>query len=354
VILPLVYPNSSAGPTTVSLPTAVNPNIAIPYSMQYNITIEHQQGNNAFRLSYIGTNTRHGDYNYNINQPAPNAGLFINQPRLFPAYPAINYLTNGAGHQYNGFTAEVKRRGPAGLNYQLSYTLAKDIGDLERGQMPENAYDRLRERGPWIDIPKNLVTGNLIWDVPAGKGKRLLPNASRFVNALAAGWSTSLIYTFHSGRYLTPLWTGPDPAGTAYTTSSAPANVTIRPDCLSNPNLSDPSISHWFNGASFAGPAPGRYGTCGTGVIIGPVVNIWHAGIFKTFTVKERLRVRAELTATNILNHPNYNDPALNISQAGNVGVVSGVGSSSNVSGASTPLDPSGARAFRAGLRIEY
>jgi hypothetical protein len=354
VILPLVYPNSSAGPTTVSLPTAVNPNITIPYSMQYNITIEHQQGNNAFRLSYIGTNTRHGDYNYNINQPAPNAGLFINQPRLFPAYPAINYLTNGAGHQYNGFTAEVKRRGPAGLNYQLSYTLAKDIGDLERGQMPENAYDRLRERGPWIDIPKNLVTGNLIWDVPAGKGKRLLPNASRFVNALAAGWSTSLIYTFHSGRYLTPLWTGPDPAGTAYTTSSAPANVTIRPDCLSNPNLSDPSISHWFNGASFAGPAPGRYGTCGTGVIIGPVVNIWHAGIFKTFTVKERLRVRAELTATNILNHPNYNDPALNISQAGNVGVVSGVGSSSNVSGASTPLDPSGARAFRAGLRIEY
>jgi hypothetical protein len=29
-----------------------------------------------------------------------------------PAPPAINYLTNGAGHQYNGFTAEMKRRGP--------------------------------------------------------------------------------------------------------------------------------------------------------------------------------------------------------------------------------------------------
>jgi hypothetical protein len=56
----------------------------------------------------------------------------------------------------------------------------------------------------------------------------------------------------------------------------------------------------------------------------------------------------------NIWNHPNYNDPTLNISQGGNVGVISGVGSASQVSGASSPLDPSGARAFRAGLRLEF
>jgi hypothetical protein len=101
-------------------------------------------------------------------------------------------------------------------------------------------------------------------------------------------------------------------------------------------------------------PARGQYGTCGTGVIIGPKLNVWHAGIFKTLTAKERLRIRAELTATNIFNHPNYNDPTLNISQTGNVGVISGVGGSSNVSGASTPLDPSGARAFRTGLRLDF
>ena len=136
VILPLVYPNTSAGPTSVTLPTAVNPDIKIPYSMQYNFTIEHQRGGNAFRLSYIGTNTRHGDYAYNINQPVPGTGTFISQARRFPSYPAINYLTNGAGHQYNGFTAEMKRRGPAGLGYQLAYTLAKDIGDLERDVAP--------------------------------------------------------------------------------------------------------------------------------------------------------------------------------------------------------------------------
>jgi len=69
---------------------------------------------------------------------------------------------------------------------------------------------------------------------------------------------------------------------------------------------------------------------------------------------REHLRIRVELTAVNILNHPNYSDPNMNITQAGNVGVITGVGGASNVSGASSPLDPSGARAYRSGLRIEF
>ncbi|MDQ6704963.1 MAG: hypothetical protein M3Z85_03235, partial [Acidobacteriota bacterium] len=357
VILPLIYPSSGAvSPTTVSLPTAVNPNIKIPYSMQYNVTAEHQRGDTAVRLSYIGTNTRHGNYNYNINQPLPSTALYINKPRLFPLYPGINYLTNGAGHQYNGVTGEIKRRGAKGLTYQVSYTLARDIGDLERGQSPENAYDRHRERGPWLDIPKHAVTGNLIWEVPVGKGQRFLSNGNRWLNAVAGGWSTSLIYTYHAGRFLTPLWTGPDPTGTAYTTNSAPATVTIRPNIISNPNLpSDQrSVNQWFNPAAFAPPTPGQFGTSGPGVIIGPSFNVWDAGIFKRFTIGEKVSIRFEVTAVNALNHPNYSDPALNISQAANVAVISGVGSSSNVSGASSPLDPSGARAFRTGIRLEF
>jgi hypothetical protein len=48
-----------------------------------------------------------------------------------------------------------------------------------------------------------------------------------------------------------------------------------------------------------------------------------------------------------MFNHPNYSDPALNISSAGQTGVISGVDGISS-------LDPSGARAFRMGLRIEF
>jgi hypothetical protein len=211
---------------------------------------------------------------------------------------------------------------------------------------------------PWIDVPKNLVTGNVIWEIPVGKGKRFLSGAKGFTGAVLGGWSTAWIYTFHSGRYLTPLWTGPDPTGTAYTTSATPASVTIRPNCLANPNLpaGQRSVNQWFayGPSIFSAPGPGQFGTCSNGVIIGPHLNNWDVGLFKNFQIKERFKVRFEVTAVNVWNHPNYNDPTTNITAAGNVGVISGVGGASQVSGASSPLDPSGARAFRTGLRLEF
>jgi hypothetical protein len=102
VILPVVFPLTGAGgPSTVSIPGAINPDLKIPYSMQYNFTAEHQRWDTGFRISYIGTNTRHGVWSYDFNQPAPDTRPYVDKPRAFPAYPGVNYATNGAGHQYN-------------------------------------------------------------------------------------------------------------------------------------------------------------------------------------------------------------------------------------------------------------
>jgi hypothetical protein len=274
---------------------------------------------------------------------------------MFQTYPAVSYLTNGAGHQYNGLTVEVKRRASTGLTYQLSYTLARDIGDVERGDGIENAYDRGRERGVWVDIPTHRVNGSLIWDVPVGKGKKVLANAGRGLNLLAGGWSMSAIYATRSGRFLTPLWTGPDPTGTAYTTSTSVPTATIRPNILRDGNLpsGQRAVTRWFDVDAFA--APGAYfGSSSNGVIKGPKSNVWDFGIFKAFPIREGLMVRWELTAVNVLNHPNYNDPAMIITAAGARGVIGGVGGLSNVSSAGSPLDPAGPRGLRMGLRIEF
>ena len=53
------------------------------------------------------------------------------------------------------------------------------------------------------------------------------------------------------------------------------------------------------------------------------------------------------LTATNFFNHPNWSNPAVNISSAAAVGVISGVGDVSD-------LDASGPRSFRMGIRLEF
>ncbi|MGH2348327.1 MAG: carboxypeptidase regulatory-like domain-containing protein, partial [bacterium] len=230
VIFPRVFPASASGPTTVGLPSATRKDLRTPYSMQYNLTIEHQQWSTGFRMSYIGTNTRQGEWGYNVNQPLPDTNRYIDKPRRFPNYPGITYIGNGAGHQYHSFTVEAERRFARGLAYQLSYVLARDIGDLERGESPENAYDRKRERGVWLDIPTHRVTGYVLYEFPFGKGKRFLTDAHPVVRGIAGGWELSVVYQLYSGQFLTPLWSGPDPTGTAFTSSGTAPQVTIRPN----------------------------------------------------------------------------------------------------------------------------
>jgi hypothetical protein len=129
--------------------------------------------------------------------------------------------------------------------------------------------------------------------------------------------------------------------------------VTIRPDQIRDGNLSDNqrSLTRWFDATAFGAPAAGRFGTSSKGTIKGPGVNVLHAGILKTvlFSEKYGVRLRMEFMAQNALNHPNYSDPALNISQP-TVGVVSAVG---GVNGGSSG-DQAGPRLLRAGVRLEW
>jgi len=348
VIFPRIFPETPAGPTTISIPAALNPDLRRPYSMQYTATIEHQRWNTGFRISYVGTNTRQGQWSYNINQPVADTQLFVDKPRLYPNYPAVSYITNGAGHQYNAMTITAERRMNSGLHYQLSYTLARDIGDIDLAQSPENAYDRKRERSVWEDIPTHRVGGNFVYELPFGKGKKFLAG-NRIVRFAASGWSLSGIYSMTSNNFLTPLWTGPDPTGTAYTTSRAPAQVTIRPNYLTPANLpSDQrTVKRWFDVQAFGAPTPGQFGTSAKGVIKGPGVQVVDAGLSKYVPIAERLRLRWEVTATNFFNHPNWAVPGLTITDLANAGVITAASGTHS-------LDQPGARAFRMSLRVEW
>lgn len=354
--LPQVFPSTGgAGPSTVGLPAAINTRLQIPYSMQYNFTIEHSRWDTGFRATYTGTNTRQGDWAYDINSPVPDNRPYVDKPRRFPNYPGISYFTNGAGHQYHGLTLEAERQMVKGFYIQSSWSWARDIGDLERGQSSENPFDRSRERAVWEDIPTHRFSTNAFYQMPFGRGRPLGRSMNKWVNLAAGGWDISAIYSFYSGQFLTPLWTGPDPVGIAFSPSRTPANVTLRPDHLRNANLGEGqrSVGRWFDASAFAplSAGLGRFGTAAKGVIKGPGVNAWHVGFFKTFPIVEGgPLLRWELTATNFFNHANYSNPATNIAQAANVGVISGVG---GVNGSSTGDQP-GARSFRMGLRFEW
>ena len=357
VIFPRVFPaTGTGGPSNVGLPAAENPNYRTPYSMQYNFTIERQQWNTGFRVSYIGTAMRKGAWAYNYNSPVPDDRPFIEKPRPFPNYPDITYVTNGAGHQYNGLTVEALRQLAGGLYFQSSWTWARDRYDMDYNwdfpswqYVSENPFDRQREVGPAQEIPTHRFSTNWIYELPFGRGRHFASHVSRLANLAIGGWELSGIFTVQTGQFLTPFWTGPDPVGIAYTESD-PAEVTIRPDILRNPNLSQPSINRWFDPGAFAPPPGGRFGTSAKGVIKGPGVNVWSMGLHKDFFFGEKARLRWEMTATNIFNHPNWSNPSTDLTdQAGFGTITAATGATDGSTG-----DPAGPRAFRMGLRLQF
>ena len=72
-----------------------------------------------------------------------------------------------------------------------------------------------------------------------------------------------------------------------------------------------------------------------------------NAGTGKDFRFAERVKLRLELRAENVFNHPNWSEPGLNITSTSQVGVITGVG------GVNT-FDAPGMRFLRYGARIEW
>ena len=88
VVLPAVFPAAgTAGPSTIALPLAVNPDLQMPYSHQWNATVEHERWNTGFRVSYVGTLGREMWYTRDVNAPEADGRLYVDKPRPFPQYP---------------------------------------------------------------------------------------------------------------------------------------------------------------------------------------------------------------------------------------------------------------------------
>jgi hypothetical protein len=347
VVLPLVFPSSVAGPATVSIPTAVNPDIRIPYSTQVSFTVEHQRWDIGWRASYVGTGTRQGVWSYDYNQPVADARPYISKPRAFPNYPAVSYATNGAGHQFQSLTFEAERAYKGGLYWQSYFSLARDIGDLDDGGAPEDAYNRRREKSVWPDIPKYRFNFNSVYALPFGKGRSLFSSVNRVVSAVISNWELGGIYSFQTGTFLTPSWTGPDPTGTRFTASATPAQVTIRPDHLRNANLADGTPDRWFDPTAFGPPILGAFGNSAKGVIVGPGWNIIHGSLHKYFNFTETMRLRIGCTTSNVANHPHYTDPATNISTPATVARITGVRALGDV-------DKGQPRVFQLTVRLDW
>ena len=352
VVLPTVFPaGGTSGPATIALPLAVNPDLQLPYSHQWNATVEHERWNTGFRLSYVATLGRDMWYTRDINAPEPDGRLYGEKPRRFPRYPNISYMDNGASHDYHGVTMEAERRFARGMFFQLAYTLARDLG-TDMDAAIENPFDLDRERGRDLTTPTHRFTSAVMYELPFGRGKQWLTAAPRLVDLALGGWEVSVVSYVQSAGYLTPTISMPDPTGTRFTSTATRPVVSLRPDQVRDPHLDDPTIERWFDVGAYAAPPIGRFGTAGRGSIKGPGLNLWHFGIhkrFRLFTDPSAPTFRIELTTTNIFNEPQWAAPNTNVTPTNvSAGRISAIGGTAGF------IQQADMRRMRLGIRMEW
>jgi trimeric autotransporter adhesin len=189
----------------------------------------------------------------------------------------------------------------------------------------QNPFDLPAQRGLSAFDQKHNFTGNWIYDIPIGDGRRFLTKGP--LSHVFGGWQWSGGFTIASGLYFTPQILGATADIVRGVSGSIRANVVAGQSFT----VANPTTSKWFNTAAFCVPGaanclgPSVYGDAGRDIIEGPSEFTINSAVNKTITIRETRSLELRLSATNIFNTPYFTsiNTAVNSLTFGQVTAVS-------------------------------
>ncbi len=234
---------------------------------------------------------------------------FIKRQFYQSQYGALSAYGTVGSSDYHGGTLSIRQRLKS-LTWDFNYTLSKSIDDasgLQTSGVFGSAFitNPLRQRDNRgvsdFDIT-HIVNVNSVWSLPVGRGKMLLGNANRFVDALLGGWQLTSIVRYNSGPPVSaPVDLGGWPTNwnvrSWATQLRAVQTSPTRGDATHSPNLfSDPTAFY----RSFRSPAPGETGS--RNIIRDPGFFSMDAGLYKTFDLTEKFKLTLRWEVFNVSN----------------------------------------------------
>jgi hypothetical protein len=277
------------------------------------------------------------------------------------------YLTNMGSSSYNGLLLTLDKNMSRGLRGEFNYTLSHSIDNTSLSANANSLYsgteyicDILHPRAcrasSDFDV-RQEITSNFTYELPFGKGKELLNSAPRWVDETIGGWSFSGLPSYRTGLAVTPY----SDANLASINNAAPAIFSGDKTDLRvkvNTDRSTNTVYCFVGGAAgaakalseFRGPIGIEYGQ--RNLVRGPGAFFFDAGLAKVFSIiPEKLSLQFRADVFNLLNHPNFGPPALNIvNNASNFGQITGT----NVAPASSAVAADDARVAQFSLRLEF
>ena len=280
-----------------------------PYVYQYNLNVQHQINSVLVELGYVGLVAHKLNRRFNNNLAAPGPGS-LESRRPYKGFPDILTSQNDGWSDYNGLNFKVEKNFSRGLLLLFAYTYGKalDIGGPDEYAHRDSTGVLKDLRGPaQIDTRQRAVT-SYVYELPFGKGKKVLGNVSNSaVSGLVGGWQINGISTFASGHPLTPSM--PFDNAQIGARRYQPENCTgpVNSSGLQSEIRNHATLFPYFNVQNVLPPPPGTMGSCGRNGIIGPGINNWDLGLIKNTQVTEGVAVQFRAEFFNAWNHAQFN-----------------------------------------------
>lgn len=297
------------------------------------LSVQRDLGRNMIvDIAYVGNRADDMLLFANFNQAAPNnsaGSLPIQARRPIAGFGDITYAFNGGYSRYHAFQAKFDWRLRAGLAILSSLTLSRTIdngsGSLENqngnAPAPQDFYNMAADEGlSNYHQPYNTTT-SFVWDLPIGRGRALLRDASPLLEAIVGGWQIAGINTVYAGAPVTFTYT----PNAAFQVSSIAQDFrganNYRPNVIGDPLApeGDRTILNYFDHASIVVPTdPSQpFGNAERNSVRGP--RFWQID----FAASKRVampwpdgRLEFRFEAFNLLNHTNFGSPNGNRSSA--------------------------------------
>jgi Carboxypeptidase regulatory-like domain len=267
----------------------------------------------------------------NLAGPTIPAGQLL---RPYPQYYNVLNAADVAGSSnYNALQAKLEKRFSQGGTVLLSYTWGKNMGTAEtqhgstEAHAPgfvQNWYNIPAEYSQLsYNLPQHFVAG-YVYDLPVGKGKRLLGDESGIVDKLVSGWGVDGISTYALGF---PLIFTAQPTYLEQDFGAGTPRPNVVTGCAKGVSGGAASkLNGWFNTSCFTQPSNYGFGNePRVDSMRSQGIANWDSALFKRTAVTERINLEFRAEIFNLFNRVQFGQPNTTCCMASNssFGVIS-------------------------------
>jgi hypothetical protein len=288
--------STTIGPSVTGI-TAVDPNLQLPFTMEWNAAIERELGTNQrLTATYVGADARRLLRQDNILPPS----------LITPGnYVLVSAIRNAGYAHYNALQLQFQRRMSHGLQALVSYNLAKssdlgsdDLNGLYGATVSQVVLPPLTPSD--FDIRSSLA-GAVSYEVPA-------PHWNRAANSILRNWSTDGLLRVSSAPPIN-VTTGNVSLITGFYYTQADI-VPGQPFWIAD---STQPAGRALNPAAFVKPAVDKTGNLPRNGLRSPYsVDQTDLAVRRRFNLTDRFNLSVRAEYFNLFNHPMFGAPGAN------------------------------------------